>query len=287
MPFSIVGVRVTALIFCLFLSVYCCTETVKSTDNIILLPERGLCAHRGAMATHPENTVPAFLAAIDAGAHMIEFDVAITKDKELVVIHDASVDRTTNGTGRVADLTLAQIRRLDAGSWKSPGFKGVKIPTFDEVLEIMPVNIWLNIHLKGEDIAGAMVSEKLRDKKRLHQAFLACGKGAAEKAREVVPGIMICNMDRQAANIDYVKATIEMGAGFIQLRRDIYPGFREYTGLLKDNGIRVNYYGTDDPEKIRLLFEYGVDFPLVDDIVNTIKEVSVIGIDPVMPAALK
>lgn len=287
MPFSKTGVRVTAFISCLFISVYCCTETVKSSGSIIVLPERGLCAHRGAMATHPENTVPVFLAAIEAGAHMIEFDVAITSDRELVVIHDASVDRTTNGTGRVADLTLAQIRKLDAGSWKSPGFKGVKIPTLDEVLEIMPVNIWLNIHLKGEDIAGAMVAEKLRDQKRLHQAFLACGPGAAEKAREAVPGILICNMERKEINIDYVKATIEMEAGFIQLRRDIYPGFREYARLLKDNGIRVNYYGTDDPEKIMLLFEYGVDFPLVDDIVNTINYVSVLGIDPVIPAALK
>ena len=247
----------------------------------IQLPDRGLCAHRGAMATHPENTLPAFQAAIDAGAHMIEFDVQLTKDNELVVIHDLSVDRTTDGSGRVAGLNFAEIRQLDAGSWKSPEFKGERVPTLDEVLEIMPVNIWLNIHLKGEDEAGALVAEKVREHNRLHQAFLACGAAAAAKAREVVPGIMICNMDRREANMDYVTETIEMDAAFIQLRGKIYPAFADYAELLKDNGVRINYFGTDDADEIKILFDYGVDFPLVDDILRSIHVVAELGIQPV------
>ncbi len=255
----------------------------KGSGDSITLPERGLCAHRGAMATHPENTLPAFRAAIDAGAHMIEFDVALTADNKLVVIHDATVDRTTDGTGRVNDFTLPEIRRLDAGSWKSEEFTGERIPTLDEVLEMMPVNIWLNVHLKGDDILGSMVAEKIRDHNRLHQAFIACGAGAAQKARNAVPGIMICNMDRRERNIDYVNETIEMEAAFIQLRGAVYPEFEEYTGMLRENGVRINYFGTDDPEVIRMLFDLGVDFPLADDIVNSIEIALELGIKPVVP----
>ncbi len=251
------------------------------SEHEIKLPDRGLCAHRGAMETHPENTLSAFHAAIDAGAHMIEFDVLLTRDSEIVVIHDASVDRTTDGSGLVSELTFEEIRQLDAGNWKSPLFKGERIPTLDEVLEIMPVNIWLNIHLKGDDTLGVLVAEKVKKHNRLHQSFLACGANTARKAREVVPGIMICNMDRRESNWDYVNETIEMKAEFIQLRGAIYPEFAEYTKSLKDHGVQVNYFGTDDPDEIRTLFEYGVDFPLVDDIVNSVHVASELGIQPV------
>ncbi len=272
-----------AIVFYLAIVIIGCRGLEKSSEPEIILPEKGLCAHRGAMTTHPENTIPAFQAAIDAGAQMIEFDVTLTKDNKLVVIHDATVDRTTNGTGVVAELTFEEIRKLDAGSWKSPEFAGEQIPTLEEVLNIMPVNIWLNIHLKGDDRVGRLAAEAVEKNNRLHQAFLACGANAAKKAREVVPGIIICNMDRRELNWDYVKGTIEMDAGFIQLRRTIYPEFAEYTKVLKDNGVRVNYFGTDDPDEIRILFDYGVDFPLVDDIVNSIDVATELGIYPVNP----
>ena len=83
------------------------------------LPQRGICAHRGANNTHPENTIAAFKEAIRLGVHMIEFDVQMSKDGELVVIHDKSVDRTTNGQGKVSDLSLIELKHLDAGSWKN------------------------------------------------------------------------------------------------------------------------------------------------------------------------
>lgn len=249
----------------------------------IELPERGLCAHRGAMETHPENTLLAFRKAIEAGAHMIEFDVHLTKDNEVVVIHDATVDRTTDGTGRVADLTLEELKKLDAGSWKSPEFTGERIPTLYETLSIMPINIWLNIHVKGEDLLPVLVAEMVAKENRLHQSFLACSAKAAKNARNIVPDIMICNMDRKEYNWDYVKGTIEMNADFIQLRRKIYPNFEDYIRVLKENEVRVNYYGTDDPYEIRQLFEYGVDFPLVDDILSSIHVAAELNISPAKP----
>lgn len=128
------------------------------------LPARGLCAHRGAMNTHPENTIASFKAAVDAGAQMIELDVWLTKDNKMVVIHDAAVDRTTNGSGKIVNLSLSEIKKLDAGSWKSPEFKGEKIPTFEEALSVIPRNIWINVHIKGEDETPVLAALLLQKK---------------------------------------------------------------------------------------------------------------------------
>ena len=96
-----------------------------------------VAAHRGDSAYYPENTMAAFRAAIEEGVDQIELDVRVTRDGELVVIHDATVDRTTNGTGKVCDKTLGELKALDAGYKKGEEFKGEKIPTFVEFLELV------------------------------------------------------------------------------------------------------------------------------------------------------
>jgi glycerophosphoryl diester phosphodiesterase len=233
------------------------------------LPERGLCAHRGAMNTHPENTIVAFEAAVKAGAQMVELDVWLTKDRKMVIMHDETVNRTTNGSGKISDLTLAEIKKMDAGSWKSTKFKGGKVPTFEEALNVLPRNIWINVHIKGEGDTPVMAARLLQKQNRLQQAFLACSAKAAEEAKKAVPGILICNMEREDSNWDYVNATIAMKADFIQLRGEITPEYADFAKALKKNGIRINYYGTDSPETLKLLFSYGIDFPLVNDIVHS------------------
>ncbi len=245
-------------------------QRVKTTKPAFVLPKRGLCAHRGAMETHPENTISAFRAAVRAGAQMIEFDVWLTKDNEMVVLHDATVNRTTNGRGKVSDFTLTEIKRLDAGSWKAPEFAGEQIPTLQEVLHIMPYNIWLNIHIKGDGKLPVLAAELIAKKSRLHQAFLACGVNAAQQACVAVPGILICNMERMDSPGDYISETIKLKTDFIQLRKLNYPDFAVDVKKLKDNGIRINYFGTNSPDEIKILFENGVDFPLVNDIVHLI-----------------
>ncbi|WP_228694101.1 glycerophosphodiester phosphodiesterase family protein [Lunatimonas sp.] len=232
----------------------------------MLLPSQGLCAHRGAMSTYPENTLPAFQEAIRLGAEMIEFDVQLSKDGALIIIHDAAVDRTTNGSGQVADLTLDQIRRLDAGSWKGPEFAGLQVPVLEEVLDIMPRDIWLNVHIKGGEEVGRRVAELVIATDRVHQSVLAVESAARRGAKQVLPDILICNMERQSGGWDYVNSTIEMGADFIQLRGDVDPIFAEYAAKLKDHSVRVNYFGTDDPEVVCRLWDMGIDFPLVNDI---------------------
>ena len=106
-------------------------------------------AHRGASGTFPENTLSAFRAAIDAKADMCELDVQLTRDGAVVVIHDDTVDRTTDGKGEVAELTLAELKRLDAGAKFKNGAVKEQIPTLDEVFAVTSGKCGLNIELKG------------------------------------------------------------------------------------------------------------------------------------------
>lgn len=111
-------------------------------------------AHRGSKGTHPENTLPAFIEAIALGVDGIELDVQQTSDQQLVVIHDNTVDRTTNGSGEITDYTLATLKELDAGSWFGPAYEGLTIPTFDEVLDCLVTHDFkgiLNIEVKTDE----------------------------------------------------------------------------------------------------------------------------------------
>ncbi|MET3317570.1 UNVERIFIED_ORG: glycerophosphoryl diester phosphodiesterase [Peribacillus simplex] len=109
-------------------------------------------AHRGASGYAPENTIAAFDKALEMKVDYIEIDVQRSKDGELVVMHDNKVDRTTNGTGYIKDLTFEQLRSLDAGSWKGEQFTGEKIATFGEVLDRYHGKIGILIELKSPEL---------------------------------------------------------------------------------------------------------------------------------------
>jgi len=123
-------------------------------------------AHRGASSTCPENTMVAFQAAIDAGATWIELDIHECADGELVVMHDATVDRTTNGTGKIADLSLAELRTLDTGAWRSAEFAGEGVPTLAEVLALVQKHgVRLNVEVKrfSRPVAAQRLAGLLRE----------------------------------------------------------------------------------------------------------------------------
>lgn len=109
-------------------------------------------AHRGASAYHPENTMAAFRAAYEMEAEMIELDITLSKDGIPVVIHDETLDRTTDGTGNVSDYTLEELKALDAGSWFDEEHRGEPIPTLEEVLQFAQGKIALNIEIKSEAV---------------------------------------------------------------------------------------------------------------------------------------
>ena len=106
-------------------------------------------AHRGASSYAPENTLAAFDLALQMGARHIELDVDMTSDGHVVVIHDDTVDRTTNGSGPVTGHTLAALRALDAGSWFGAAFAGAQIPTLDEVLARYQGRAHVHTEIKG------------------------------------------------------------------------------------------------------------------------------------------
>jgi hypothetical protein len=247
------------------------------------LPERGIAAHRGASATHPENTLAAFREAIRLGAHQIEFDVRASSDSRLVVIHDATVDRTTNGRGRVDRLTLEQIQRLDAGSWKGSQFRGERVPTLVEVLRIMPSNAWLNVHVKGERWVAAEVAMLLVEEDRLHQSVLAVDAEGAMAAREIHPDVWICDMDRQLRRDAYIGHALQSRADFIQFTslRGL-PEF-EQTKRLRDSGLRINYCCVEDLTRLGGLFALGIDFPMVDDAETAVQAALRLGIPVLTP----
>ncbi|MGC8786901.1 MAG: glycerophosphodiester phosphodiesterase [Anaerolineae bacterium] len=117
--------------------------------------------HRGAPMAAPENTLASFQKARAMGADGVELDVMLCADGEPVVIHDFSVEHTTNGHGRVRDLTLAQLKALDAGSWFDPQFAGERIPTLREVAAWAGEDMLLNIELKSTNIRGEGLEGKV------------------------------------------------------------------------------------------------------------------------------
>ncbi|PLT30649.1 glycerophosphodiester phosphodiesterase [Peribacillus deserti] len=120
-------------------------------------------AHRGASGYAPENTIAAFDKAVEMKADYIEIDVQRSKDGELVIIHDNSVDRTTNGTGSVKNLTFEELRSLDAGSWKGSEFAGEKIPSFDEILDRYHGKTGILIEMKSPELYPGIEEEVAKE----------------------------------------------------------------------------------------------------------------------------
>jgi len=153
-------------------------DTPQSWDieaGSLLLPL--VIAHRGDVATAPENTLPAFTNALSAGADGLELDVRLTSDRQLVVFHDHRLDRTSNGAGRVNAATFAHVRSLDVGSWFDPAFKGQVAPTLDEVFESLPNGFLINVEMKviisGMKLIAHLVAETISRHQRWDSTLVA------------------------------------------------------------------------------------------------------------------
>lgn len=238
------------------------------------------CAHRGDNKNAPENTIPAFESAVRKGAHQIEFDVYLSKDGKEVVIHDTKVDRTTNGTGNVSDLTFAELRALDAGSWFGAEFKGLQIPTLRETLEAIPHTVLCNVHLKNAPGVAESAARTIAGMGRLDHCFLACTLEQAAAAKAIAPGIQICNMSRQSGPQDaYAALSIEHNTEFLQLYKGL-DGIAERVTRLHNAGLTCNFFGASDPGMIRTLAEARVDFILTDDLDTCLATLAEFGVKP-------
>lgn len=122
-----------------------------------------IIAHRGASGLAPENTIAGMKLAIEHGCDGIETDLQLTKDGKVVVFHDWSVERTTDGEGQIKDLTFKELSKLDNGSWFSDEFKGERVATLEELLEVVPESLILNLELKSQAFDSRGLEKKVME----------------------------------------------------------------------------------------------------------------------------
>ncbi|GKV70574.1 glycerophosphoryl diester phosphodiesterase [Sporosarcina sp. NCCP-2716] len=229
-----------------------------------------LYAHRGASGSFPENTMRAFKEARRAGADGIELDVQLTKDGQVVIIHDETVDRTTDGTGYVQDHTLSQLQSLDAGNWFAPSYSGETIPTLDDVLHWMTEDgntLTLNIELKNDVIQYKGLEQKvlaLIDKYKVEDRIIlsSFNPTSLQGVRALHPAIEIGYLIAGKPD-GAVETAIRIGANSIHCQ----PAYAlsPYVEKAERAGFPLRVYTVNDQEELERLTKAGVDTVMTDE----------------------
>jgi len=235
-----------------------------------------ILGHRGAKSYAPENTLAAFLRALDQGAHGVELDAKLSADGVVVVHHDETVNRTTNGKGRVGQLSLAQLRELDAGSFFSEKFRGEKIPTLEEVFESIGRRAVINVELTNYFSPRDALVEKTCDLIRRH----------ALQERILFSSFNAGNLQQAARFLPEVPRGLLARGGIVGLwARSFGFNFGDYAALhpyitdvthqevqrvhrLKR---RINVWTSNSEEDTRRLISWGVDGIITDDPLTTMR----------------
>ncbi len=228
-----------------------------------------VCAHRGDVKNAPENTIPAIKSAVKKGVQMIEFDVRMTKDGHLVLMHDETVNRTTNGKGKVSELSSDEIYSLDAGSWFNESFKGTKVPSLAEAVSVIPYGILCNVHVYGDPFATKVVVRTLKELGETGRCFIACNTEEQLWAvREEFSEMKVCLLPKAGENRrDYIERAIRLKANYIQINlTQRIDGLEEDVEFAHQNGLKVNFFSAQERETIRKLAKAKVDYILTDDI---------------------
>ncbi|MBD8022049.1 glycerophosphodiester phosphodiesterase [Microbacterium gallinarum] len=227
-----------------------------------------IASHRGGGATAPENTLAAVSGALAGGFDYVEVDVALTADGHPVLMHDAKVDRTTNGSGRLDSLTLAEVRALDAGSWFDPSFAGTRVPTLVEFLDLLAQSGGRAIiELKGEwdaaaaDRALAEVTSRDLASRVAIASFDARSLALSAAASDVVPLLLILKHLPK----DVVTATQQAGARGIIVDRKAVLARPEVVDALHAEGTRVVVYTLNKDAQWDAVTALGVDGIVTDD----------------------
>ncbi len=240
-------------------------------------------AHRGARAAAPENTLPAFLRAAEIGADGVELDVQLTADGVPVVFHDTNLDRTTDGTGRLADHTLAQLRELDAGSHFGADWADVRIPTLAEVFDALGDRMLVNVELKAHADGPTAEVAPLAD------AVITAIREADASGRVILSSfnpIALRAVKRRAPDLPlgYLYAPdlpLPLAKGW--LARPIigrhaarHPHYsmvdHAYMRWARRRGYRVNVWTVNDVDEMRRLRDLGVD-ALISDYPDLVQDV--------------
>lgn len=225
-------------------------------------------AHRGDPDVAPENTLAAIMAAIDAGAEYVEIDLQLTADRAPVLLHDRTLDRTTDGTGRVDEHSEAQLRRLDAGSWFSPAFAGEPVPSFAEAAELIAASpVTLVVELKefwtGEDVLG--IVDTIESNGIGDRVVLAASHFGTARALRDVAGDSPRALVRRMLPPSAVELAHELDViAFLTTMRsiDAEPALLDE---LRDAGVAVVIYTLNAEQNWRWALDIGVDGIVTDD----------------------
>jgi glycerophosphoryl diester phosphodiesterase len=218
-------------------------------------------AHRGASGNYPENTLIAFQKALEIGVDEIELDLYLTKDDRLIIMHDSTVDRTTDGTGAISELTLAEIKALDAGGVFGEQFRGERVPTWEEALELVQGKVGLNVHLKeGGNPDGhyeRKVAKALIDFHMVEDSILTCSDASVGIFAEIDSRIECRIFRANRTPEEYIRKSVEMGLRTMQPGRDITT--RDFVQKAHAAGRIVHVFYADTPEDMCAYIEIGVD----------------------------
>jgi len=214
-------------------------------------------AHRGASGIAPENTLVAFRKALEIGSLMVECDIHATREGTVVVMHDAAVNRTTNGTGAIKEMSLAEIKRLDAGSWFAPEFAGEPVPTLSELLQVLRGRTTLSLEIKQAGIEEASVAA-LRDNGMFDDTLvISFLPQALVRVKEIAPALPTGLLVSKGTIQEVVAKAQEVGAEVLSAHRAMVNA--ELVGAAHSAELKVTaWIANDRPEQQRLI-ELGVE----------------------------
>lgn len=220
-------------------------------------------AHRGDSGCAPENTLTALKSAVAAGAHGVEFDVHLTADGQAVVTHDATVERCTNGKGAVCDMTLAQIKALDAGAWFAEPFEGERIPTLDEAIAAVPAPTVLLIHLRAHENASDRCERAVAEAAERHKihkrgVITHHTRHGLQRLRDMDAQLRLCWIPYGGEPVEeYIDDAYYLGCRFIQpLARELNEHLVEYA---HERGMWINAFWADEMDEMERVLQLGVD----------------------------
>ncbi len=219
--------------------------------------------HRGAKGYAPENTVPSFEKGIECKANMIEFDVRLTRDGHIVIMHDATVNRTTNGTGLVSQLTLKQIKKLDAGVWFSPKFEGTQVPTLEEAIASIKGKAKFDIEVKKDSYSNKAIEEKLvgeilKNNILDDTVVISFDLSSLERIKEIEPHLRVGFLFSQDYDFGQgLKEILAIGGKAIHVE---YPHLTTHlVSKAHRDGILVRPWNPNDKKQMSKLIRMGVD----------------------------
>jgi len=217
-------------------------------------------AHRGASAVAPENTMAAFRRAAEMGAECIETDLHLSRDGRLVIVHDTTLNRTTNGDGLVKNFTFNELRELDAGTWFSQDFAGERLPAIEELLDFAgPADLSLYLEIKGGagyGVERAIISA-LRGRKEAKATVVLCFDGSVLDRIHQLDRLLMTGLLFDSGGEDMVKEAVRVGARQIGPRGDCVTP--ELIADAHRRGLKVVTWTINDAAQMRALAAIGVD----------------------------